>query len=263
MIGAAIAGVALGFVVVAVLLGVVGGGDELTRRQRERVSRPRLHAEDGEGARGRAFDHAARRDVGQVEHGHADHRPPLRHRRHLRDLRGRARDRAGRPQPRARRHLHPLRRRGSRRHRDELRAFYDDHKTGTIMAPLDRLGDEFALGAWVVDGDTDSGFSRSARSSTRTRRPHSSARSNRGPERFDPSDLTRVTSPGIHSARRGVAERVRRARLKAGVPQGRAGSSPAPGTSGAIAERSGRVVGSSDRPALLAQCPPDHVEVTR
>ena len=26
------------------------------------------------------------------------------------------------------------------------------------MAPLDRLGDKFALGAWVVDGDTDSGF---------------------------------------------------------------------------------------------------------
>ena len=41
---------------------------------------------------------------------------------------------------------------------DRLRAFYDDHKTGTIMAPLDRLGDEFALGAWVVDGDVDNGF---------------------------------------------------------------------------------------------------------
>ncbi len=26
------------------------------------------------------------------------------------------------------------------------------------MAPLDRLGDKFALGAWVVDGDTHSGF---------------------------------------------------------------------------------------------------------
>ena len=38
------------------------------------------------------------------------------------------------------------------------RSFYDDHKTGTIMAPLDRLGDKFALGAWVVDGDLDNGF---------------------------------------------------------------------------------------------------------
>ena len=41
VIGAAIAGVALGFVVVAVLLGVVGGVTERTRRQRERASRPR------------------------------------------------------------------------------------------------------------------------------------------------------------------------------------------------------------------------------
>jgi Protein of unknown function (DUF3105) len=34
----------------------------------------------------------------------------------------------------------------------ELEAFYDDHKTGTIMAPLARLGDQFALGAWVAAG---------------------------------------------------------------------------------------------------------------
>ena len=74
---------------------------------------------------------------------------------------------------------------------DELRAFYDDHKTGTIMAPLDRLGDEFALGAWVVDRRsraTDS--SRSARASTRRPWRRSSARFQfNGPERFDPSDL--------------------------------------------------------------------------
>ena len=73
---------------------------------------------------------------------------------------------------------------------DELRAFYDDHKTGTIMAPLDRLGDKFALGAWVVDGDIDNGFlvkctdfDEGAVSS------FFRSLQFRGPERFDPTDL--------------------------------------------------------------------------
>jgi hypothetical protein len=73
---------------------------------------------------------------------------------------------------------------------DRLRAFYDDHKTGTIMAPLDALGDKFALGAWVVDGDTDNGFLATCR------RFDDNAISTffrslqfRGPERFDPSQL--------------------------------------------------------------------------
>ena len=73
---------------------------------------------------------------------------------------------------------------------NELRSFYDDHKTGTIMAPLDRLGDKFALGAWVVDGDTDNGFLAKCTSfdkdavSTFFR-----SLQFRGPERFDPSQL--------------------------------------------------------------------------
>ena len=74
---------------------------------------------------------------------------------------------------------------------DELRAFYDDHKTGTIMAPLGRLGDQFALGAWVVDGDTDNGFL--AKCKTFDEDAVSSffrSLQFRGPERFDPSDLT-------------------------------------------------------------------------
>jgi Protein of unknown function (DUF3105) len=73
---------------------------------------------------------------------------------------------------------------------DQLRGFYDDHKTGTIMAPLDRLGDKFALGAWVVDGDTHSGFV------AKCTQLDESAMSTffrslqfRGPERFDPSQL--------------------------------------------------------------------------
>ena len=73
---------------------------------------------------------------------------------------------------------------------DELRAFYDDHKTGTIMAPLNRLGDEFALGAWVVDGDTDSGFLAKCKAFDEDA-ASSFFRSLqfRGPERFDPADL--------------------------------------------------------------------------
>lgn len=73
---------------------------------------------------------------------------------------------------------------------DRLRAFYDDHKTGTIMAPLDRLGDEFALGAWVVDGDVDNGFL--AKCKTFNEDAASSFLRSlqfRGPERFDPVDL--------------------------------------------------------------------------
>jgi Protein of unknown function (DUF3105) len=73
---------------------------------------------------------------------------------------------------------------------DQLRAFYDDHKTGTIMAPLDRLGDEFALGAWVVDGDLDNGFL--AKCKTFDEDAASSFLRSlqfRGPERFDPADL--------------------------------------------------------------------------
>lgn len=33
---------------------------------------------------------------------------------------------------------------------EELEAFYNDHKTGTIMAPRPELGNRIALGSWVV-----------------------------------------------------------------------------------------------------------------
>ena len=73
---------------------------------------------------------------------------------------------------------------------DELRAFYDDHKTGTIMAPLDRLGDEFALGAWVVDGDVDNGFLAKCKAFDEDAvSSFFSSLQFRGPERFDPSQL--------------------------------------------------------------------------
>lgn len=35
---------------------------------------------------------------------------------------------------------------------EQLGGFYDDHKNGTIMAPLPKLGDQIALGAWVTEG---------------------------------------------------------------------------------------------------------------
>ena len=72
----------------------------------------------------------------------------------------------------------------------ELAAFYDDHKTGTIMAPLARLGDQFALGAWVAEGGDAKGqlakckaFDEGAVSS------FFRAFQFRGPERYDPSQL--------------------------------------------------------------------------
>jgi Protein of unknown function (DUF3105) len=72
----------------------------------------------------------------------------------------------------------------------ELEAFYDDHKTGTIMAPLARLGDQFALGAWVAAGGDAKGqlakckaFDEGAVSS------FFRAFQFLGPERYDPSQL--------------------------------------------------------------------------
>lgn len=41
---------------------------------------------------------------------------------------------------------------------DELRSFYERHKNGTVLAPLPKLGDQIALGAWVVDGRDAKGY---------------------------------------------------------------------------------------------------------
>jgi Protein of unknown function (DUF3105) len=73
---------------------------------------------------------------------------------------------------------------------DQLRDFYDSNKTGTIMAPLNRLGDEFALGAWVVDGDVDNGFLAKCRTfDAGAVSSFVDSLQFRGPERFDPADL--------------------------------------------------------------------------
>jgi hypothetical protein len=76
----------------------------------------------------------------------------------------------------------------------ELRDFYDSHRTGTVMAPLDRLGDEFALGAWVVDGDVENGFLAKCKEFDEGAvSSFFSSLQFRGPERFDPQDL----QPGL------------------------------------------------------------------
>jgi hypothetical protein len=73
---------------------------------------------------------------------------------------------------------------------DQLRSFYDSHKTATIMAPLHRLGKEFALGAWVVDGDVDNGFlAKCTQFDEGAVSSFFRSLQFRGPERFDPSQL--------------------------------------------------------------------------
>ena len=73
---------------------------------------------------------------------------------------------------------------------DELRAFYDDNQAGTVMAPLDRLGDEFALGAWTYEDETDMGYLAKCKSFDEDAvGSFFSALQFRGPERFDPADL--------------------------------------------------------------------------
>ena len=41
---------------------------------------------------------------------------------------------------------------------DELRAFYEEHKNGTLLAPYPKLGDKVALGAWVAEGEASKGY---------------------------------------------------------------------------------------------------------
>jgi len=72
----------------------------------------------------------------------------------------------------------------------QLRVFYDDHNTGTVMAPLDRLGDKFALGAWVVDGDTHNGFlAKCTKFDEGAASTFFRSLQFRGPERFNPGQL--------------------------------------------------------------------------
>ncbi|HUP33069.1 MAG TPA: DUF3105 domain-containing protein, partial [Gaiellaceae bacterium] len=76
---------------------------------------------------------------------------------------------------------------------DALRAFYNGRKNGTIMAPLPRLGDEFALGAWVAEGDGNGYLARCTTYDEEAVSAFFEAFQFRGPERFDPSQL----QPGL------------------------------------------------------------------
>jgi len=72
----------------------------------------------------------------------------------------------------------------------ELRGFYEDHKTGTIMAPLPRLGDEIALGAWVAEGEEAKGYVATCKAFDEGAfSAFLDAFQFKGPERFDPSQL--------------------------------------------------------------------------
>jgi hypothetical protein len=73
---------------------------------------------------------------------------------------------------------------------NQLRDFYNRHENGTLMAPYPRLGNEFALGAWVADGDEETGYL--AKCKTYDEQAVSDffeAFQFLGRERFDPSQL--------------------------------------------------------------------------
>ncbi|MCS7007563.1 MAG: DUF3105 domain-containing protein [Gaiellaceae bacterium] len=73
---------------------------------------------------------------------------------------------------------------------DALRDFYDENSTGTIMAPYAKLGNEFALGAWVVHEEGANGYLAKCRSFDEgAASAFLDAFQFRGPERFDPSQL--------------------------------------------------------------------------
>lgn len=73
---------------------------------------------------------------------------------------------------------------------EQLASFYDDHKTATIMAPLPRLGDQFALGAWVAEGDEAKGYLAKCKAFDEDATSgFFQAFQFRGPERYNPSDL--------------------------------------------------------------------------
>lgn len=77
---------------------------------------------------------------------------------------------------------------------EQLRAFYADNKTGTIMAPYDKLGDEFSFGAWVAHDDGANGYLATCKQFDRDAADaFLDAFRFRGPERFDPSQL----QPGL------------------------------------------------------------------
>ena len=195
VIGVAIAGVVAGFAVVAVLLGVMGGGggpdEETLRADLEAAGCTLQTAKALEGA------HSVRDPGGTSGKWNTD--PPTTGPHYaVAAIFGSYAE-----EVEIARVLHNLEHGGiyilygdevPEATVEELRGFYDDHKTGTIMAPLDRLGDKFALGAWVTDGDTNKGFlAKCTEFDEGATSAFFDSLQFRGPERFDPSDL----QPGL------------------------------------------------------------------
>jgi hypothetical protein len=189
-IGAAVAGVALGFAVVAVLLGVMGGGgldDEALAADMKAAGCTFQSVPALEGA------HSVRQPGGTSGQWNTD--PPTTGPHYgIAAIFGIYED-----ELEIARVVHNLEHGGiyilygdevPEETVDRLRDFYDSHQTGTVMAPLNRLGDEFAVGAWVVDGDTDNGFLAKCKEFDEgALSSFFDALQFRGPERFDPSDL--------------------------------------------------------------------------
>lgn len=73
---------------------------------------------------------------------------------------------------------------------DQLRAFYESNKTGTLMAPYAPLGGSFSLGAWVAHGEEGNGYlAKCTEFDEQAASAFLKAFQFRGPERFDPSQL--------------------------------------------------------------------------
>ena len=77
---------------------------------------------------------------------------------------------------------------------DELRAFYDKHTEATVMAPLPRLGNKIALGAWTTNSanQPNNGTARLVKCTNFDEKAFSAffaAYQGKGPERFPMSSL--------------------------------------------------------------------------
>ena len=80
---------------------------------------------------------------------------------------------------------------------EQLTEFYDDHEKGTLLAPLPKLGNQIALGAWVAsdDGETENGYLAKCKAFDEdVFSSFFSAFQFKGPERF-PAE-TRLRPPG-------------------------------------------------------------------
>jgi uncharacterized protein DUF3105 len=74
---------------------------------------------------------------------------------------------------------------------EQLRSFYEDHRNGTLLAPLPSLGATIALGAWVGEGaDRGNGYlGKCTRFDQEAFSAFFDGFQFKGPERFRPNDL--------------------------------------------------------------------------